>query len=186
MSAIRSMIEAQLEVMSPRDKRLLAGLAVFIGVVALGLLTTTLIGIQSNMESRVREAKRVLAEVQSEQALYDKAAATLAAQESRLRQFDGQALSAYVEQVAEEMGIKDGLRDAQRLEQVEEFGLVSTKWRVSLKGRTYDECVRFVHRLESSNYPLRIETTRLRQVNIRREKAVDLTLEVITFRMTES
>lgn len=182
---VRGAVEAQLEVMSPRDKKLLSGLIVFMGLVGLALLTYTLVSVQRSMESRVREAKEQLVEVQARQAEYDEAAATLKAQEERLKQFEGQALSAYVEALADELGIKEGLRDAQRMEQIEENGLISTKWKVALKGRTYDESIRFLHKLESSGYPLRIETARIKQVNVKREKAVDLTVEVFTFKVQE-
>lgn len=183
---IRGAIEAQVEVLSPRDKKLLAGLLVFVVTVVLGIGTYTLVSLQRNMESRVRESKQTLVKVQAQQAEYDEVAAMLKAQEARLAQFDGKALSAYVEELAAEMGYTERLPDAQRLEQIETDGLVATKWRISLKGRTYDEAIQFLHRLESNGYPLRIETARFRQVMVKREKAVDLTVEAFTYKVTES
>lgn len=180
---IRGAIEGQLEVMSPRDKRLAAGLIVFVGLLALSIMTYTLVSLQRNMESQVRQAKSLLVDVQTKQAEYEQIAATLKAQEARLAEFDGKALSAYVEELANDMGISEGLRDAQRLEQIEEDGLTSTKWKIVLKGRTYDESIQFLHRLETDGYPLRVETARMRQVMVKRDKAVDLTVEVFTFKV---
>lgn len=182
-SGIRGTVEAQLENMSLRDKRLLAGLFLFVGLVGLLVMTYTLISIQRNMESRVVSAKQMLVEVQNSQAEYDAASAALEAQKLRLEEYSGQQLSAHVEQLAEGMGIKDGLRDAQRVEQIEENDVVSTKWKVVLKGRTYDEAVEFLYKLENDGYPLRVETARLKSVTIKREKRVDLTIDLFTFKV---
>lgn len=183
--ALRSTIESQLEKLSPRDKKLLAGLAMFFGIGALVLLTVTLVGLQRSLESDVRDAKSILMQVQTQQAAYDIADAKLKAQEARLGQFEGTALSAHVEALADEMGIKDGLKDAQRQEQIDENGVRKTKWKVVLKGRTYDEAVQFLLRLENSGYPLTVENARMRKVTVKREPAVDLTLDLYTYKMLE-
>lgn len=183
---LRSTVESQLEKLSPRDKKLLGGLAAFFGVGALLLLTATLVGLQRSLESDVRDAKLALMTVQTKQAEFDIADARLKAQEARLKQFEDTALPAHVEALAEQMGIKDGLRDAQRSEVVEhEVGVQQTKWRVVLKGRTYDEAVNFVLSLENSGYPLKIETARFKSVTVKREPAVDLTLDLYTFKLAE-
>lgn len=185
--SLRSTAESQLEKLSPRDKKLLAGLAMFFGMGALALLTMTLVGLQRSMEADVRDAKATLETVRARQVEYDTAKATLDAQEARLSQFKGTALSAHVEKLADELGIKDGLRDAQRSEVVETEGLgvQQTKWKVVLKGRTYDEAVNFLLRLENSGYPLKVETARFRATTVKREPAVDLTLDLYTYDLVE-
>ncbi|MEZ4322770.1 MAG: hypothetical protein R3F61_35205 [Myxococcota bacterium] len=186
MGGIRGAVEAQLEKMSPRDKRLLTGLILFVSFTVLILMTYTLVSVRQGLEDRVRSAKTTLVEVQRLQHEYDVAAATLKAQETRLEQYAGQQLSAYVEQLAVEQGIQEGLRDAQRVEQIEENGLVSTKWKVVLKGRSYDEAIRFLLALENNGYPIRVENARLKRVTVKREAAVDLTIDLITFKVAES
>ncbi|MCB9674197.1 MAG: type II secretion system protein M [Alphaproteobacteria bacterium] len=185
-TGIRGAVEAQLEKMSPRDKKLLTGLILFVSFVVLALMTYTLVSVRQGLESNVRSAKTTLIEVQRLQREYDVAAATLKAQESRLEQYAGQQLSAYVEQLADEQGIKEGLRDAQRVEQIEENGVTMTKWKVVLKGRSYDEAIRFLLALENNGYPLKVETARMKRVTVKREAAVDLTIELYTFKVAES
>ncbi len=183
---LRSTVESQLEKLSPRDKKLLAGMAIFFGVGSLLLLTFTLVGLQRSLEQDVHEANRVLANVRARQAEYDAAAAKLKAQEARLATSEGTALSAHVEALADQLGIKDGLRDAQRTEVIEhDIGVQQTKWRVVLKGRTYDEAVTFLLNLENSGYPLKIESARFRATRVKREPAVDLTLDLYTYKLTE-
>jgi type II secretory pathway component PulM len=183
--ALRTTIESQLEKLSPRDKKLLTGMVLFLGVGALVMLTMTLVGFQRALEEDVRNAKMALMEVQTQQAAYDVAEAKLKAQEARIEQFSGTALSAHVESLAEQLGIKDGLRDAQRSEMIEENGVQTTKWKVVLKGRTYDEAVNFLLRLENSGYPLRVENARMKGTTVKREPAVDLTLDLYTFKVLE-
>lgn len=183
--ALRATVESQLEKLSPRDKKLLSGMLLFFGIGALVMLTITLVGFQRALEEDVRQAKLALMEVQTQQAAYDIAEAKLKAQEARLGQFATTALSAHVEVLADELGIKDGLRDAQRSEQVVEAGVESTKWKIVVKGRTYDEAINFILRLENSGYPLRVENARLKKVTVKREPAVDLTLDVYTFKLVE-
>lgn len=185
--SIRSTIESQLEKLSPRDKKLLAGMIVSVGLVGLAVLTLSLVSLQRGMEAEVRDAKATLETVRARQAEYDVAKARLDAQEARIAQFEGTVLSAHVESIAQELGIGDGLRDAQRNEVTEDEGLgvQQTKWRVVLKGRTYDEAVNFVLRLENSGYPVKIESARFRATTVKREPAVDLTLDLYTFDLLE-
>jgi len=184
-TGIRGAVEAQFEKMSSRDKKLLTGLVMFFGIFGLALMTYTLVSVRSNLEARVRDAKSTLVEVQALQREYDQTAAMLKAQQARLDQHAGQQLSAYVEQLAGEQGIGEGLKNAERVEMVEENGLVATKWRVTVKGRTYNETINFLLALENGGYPLRIETARLKRVTVKREPAVDLTLELHTYKVAE-
>ncbi len=184
-SGIRGTVEAQIENMSPRDKRLLTGLIVFVGFIALAIMTYTLVSVRGSLEHRVRTAKETLVEVQDLQGEYDRANAMLEAQKTRLGQYADTQLSAHVEALAQSQGIAEGLRDAQRVEQIEEGNLVSTKWKVVLKGRTYDEAIKFLLELEDKGYPMRIETVRFKRVTVKREPAVDLTIELYTFKVNE-
>ena len=183
---IRGAVESQLENMSPRDKKLLTGLILFGTFAFLAIMTYTLVSVRQGLESRVRDAKTTLVEVQQLQGEYDQANAMLQAQEKRLADHASQQLSAYVEQLANEQGIQEGLSDAQRVEQVVENEITSTKWKVVLKGRTYDEAIRFLLALESNGYPLTVDTVRLKRVTVKREPAVDMTIELHTFKVGES
>ena len=180
---MRAFIETQLEKLSPRDKKLLTGLFMCFGMGMLLFMTFTLIQIQRAMEEDVRAAKTTLRAVQAEQANYDKAAAVLEAQKKRLELHANTALPAHVEALATEMQIQEGLKDATKGEQVVENGVETTKWKVVLKGRTYDEAVQFMLRLENSGYPLTIETARFKHTTVKRETRVDLNMDVITYKL---
>ncbi len=183
---IRGTIESQLENMSPRDKKLGTGLIMFVGLAALGLMTYTLLTVRSGIEYRVAEANETLRDIQALQAEYDAANAVLQRQEANVVKSQNKLLSQYAEEKAEELGIKEGLRNAQRVEQVEENGVATTKWKVELKGRTYDEAVKFLLELENGDHPVQVETARIKQTRVKRELAVDLTIELLTFKMAES
>ena len=186
MASIRGFIEAQLENMSSRDKKLLTGMYVFFVVAALGMFTMTLVKLQRSVEADVRDAKMVLRTVQTQQDVHDEAKAKLTAQEARLKQHEKTALSAHVEALADELGIKEGLKDAQRGEQVTESGVITTKWKVSLQGRTYDEAIQFLLRLENSGYPLKIENVRFKKTKVKREIRVNLTIDLFTYKLAEA
>lgn len=183
---MRAFVETQLEKLSPRDKKLLTGLFMFFGLGALLFMTFTLVQIQRSMESEVRSAKDTLRAVQLEQANYDVAAAKLAAQSKRLDMHAGTALPAHVEALANEMEIQDGLKDATKGEVAVENGVETTKWRVALRGRTYDEAVQFLLRVENSGYPLVIESARFKKTRVKRETRVDLFLDVITYKVVST
>ena len=179
-------IEAQAESLSPRDRKLLAGMAFFFGLVGLLVFCGTLLSLQRSLDDQVVKAELALGDLQTQQVAYDIANAQLTAQKERVKQHTGTALSAHVEKIAQDLGVSEGLRDAPRSETITENGVAMTKWKVTLKGRSYEEAMRFLIALESSDYPVRVEITRLKQVNVKREIAVDLTLDVITFKLEES
>lgn len=183
---MRSFIETQLEKLSPRDKKLLTGLFAFFGLGALMFLTFTLVQVQRAMEDEVRSAKDTLRAVQAEQANYDVAAAKLAAQKKRLELHAATALPTHVEKIANDMELQEGFKGADKGDTSVENGVELTKWRISLKGCTYDEAVQFLLRLENSGYPLTVENARFKKTTVRREIRVDLSLDVTTFKLAEA
>lgn len=183
---MRQFVETQLEKLSPRDKKLLTGLFAFFGLGALFFLTFTLVQLQRAMEDDVRAAKDTLRAVQQEQANYDVAAAKLEAQKKRLALHAATALPTHVEKIANDMAVQEGFKGADKGETSVENGVELTKWRVTLKGRTYDEAVQFLLRLENSGYPLTVENARFKRTTVRREIAVDLSLDITTYKLAET
>jgi hypothetical protein len=179
-------VERQLEALSARDRKLLVGLFVFGGVILIGGLWYFLHGILDDKASRVRDAKSRYAEMQVMQLEYRQAAATLAAQESRLRQYQKQPVTAYIEQVATKHGIVEQLRNVSQQGSETVGRLVQTRYSVDIKKAPQENLMRFLYELETSGFPASVEQADFKVSFVKRDKFLDLSLDLVVTSLGES
>lgn len=176
-------IERQLEALSPRDRKLLIGLVCAGVTIGLVLLWYSLYSVLDSKASRVRAAKTNLAQIAQMSADYNVAATKLAAQENRLREYASKPVSAHIEELATAQGILDSLRTVNETnsETVGNFKQIS--YQVELKGVGYEPAMAFLHALETSGYPASVETAEFQSTTVKREKMLNLNLELVVFRL---
>lgn len=176
-------IERQLETLSPRDRKLLIGLVCAGVTIGLVVLWYSLYSVLDSKASRVRAAKTNLAQISQMSADYNVAATKLAAQENRLREYASKPVSAHIEELATAQGILDSLRTVNETnsETVGNFKQIS--YQVELKGVGYEPAMAFLHALETSGYPASVETAEFQSTTVKREKMLNLNLELVVFRL---
>lgn len=182
---LRGAVEAQLESMSPRDRKLLVGLLAFVSILVLAIV---IVMARSSIEaraSRVRMAKDNLDLLQAMATEYEVADQKIARAEERLAEYKGQPLSAYMEKTAREMQLQEQLASVNPQDSEVVGNLRQTSYRVELKKVPLENALAFVSELEMGGYPLAIDLARLRTVNVAGEKMFDVTLEVVAYQLEE-
>ncbi|MCO4747858.1 MAG: hypothetical protein KC912_23885 [Proteobacteria bacterium] len=173
-------IFASLETLDRRQRGLLAGLIAFVAmVIVAGILLVTK-SVLDDAASRVvlqKEKYELLQDLGQE---YATAQAQIAAAEKRGSQFSGQPLPAYLERVATKVGVSEQL-SVTRSGTEEAGGVTQTRYKVELKQIALDLGLNLIHEMETSGYPLDIETTRIRTNRRRDEVWYTFTFEVVTF-----
>jgi len=185
MSNAIAAIERQLEQLSPRDRRLLMGLISFFTVAGLVVLWWTLAGLQADKESRVLAAKNDYLIVSELQAQFQDASERLDAQESRLGQYQGKRVSAHIEEIANNRDVRSSLKAVKESGSEVVGSIKQTRYNVDLKDLTYQDAVGFLYELETSGYPLSVETAHIRGKKTRDGKKVDVALELVGFSLAE-
>ncbi|MBA2320361.1 MAG: hypothetical protein H0V89_04325 [Deltaproteobacteria bacterium] len=183
-AGISALVERQLETLSPRDRKLLAGLLGFGGLAAVFGIWWVLSGMLSEMGTRVRSSNEKLGQIIALKAELDEANERLAAQEDRLAQFRDQPVGAWVEKLAATHGVQNELRSVDETERNTEGSLEQVSYKIELKKAAYDPMLEFLYGLESSGYPAQVEVATIKS-SLGRDKAkvYDLTLEVVVYQV---
>ena len=177
---VYAMVERQLEQLSPRDRKLLVGLVSFGTLAGLGLLWWTLYGLLDDKASRVRTAKSNLETIQVLQVEHTRAAAQLAAQESRLEQYRGRPLSAHIEELASRHGLREQLKGIRTADTEDVGNIQQTRYNVEFKGAEIEATLRFLYELETSGYPVSVEQADFTATS---RKQLNLNLELLVFKV---
>lgn len=178
-------VQAQLDSLSPRDRRLLAGLFVFGGLLFVVFVAMTLRGRLNDKASRVITQKESLEAVQDLRQEYAVAAAHIEQAEKRLDEYGDQPLSAFLEKAATQLSASEELSvNRQQTDTVN--GVEQTRYKVDLRRVNYDVGMNFVYDIETSGYPLRIDSAQFKRVRYKGENMLSVTLELTTFALEES
>jgi type II secretory pathway component PulM len=183
---LRAAMEAQLDAMTPRDRKLLAGLVVFFGLVLSTFVVISVRGTLSGEQQRLDAAEDTLQLVELMAAEHANASAKIAAAEERLKQYKGQPASAFLERVAGEAGLREQFTVTQQgSEDVD--GLKQTSFRVELRKVQIRSATEFVHAVETSGYPITVDLARFRTATLSgtEGKVIDLTLELTAFTLDQ-
>lgn len=178
-TGLTATIEQQLEMLSPRDRKLLVGLILFFAVVFVGGYWYLLNSQLDEKANRVREAKSALLTVQQLDAEYRQHTAQFETQKDRLSQHLDKSTSSWIEGLATEHGIIEQLRAVNALT-VEPLSDVMKRetFRVELKRVSQEPLYRFLHALETDGYPASVESATFKVTKQKKVKVMDLTLEL--------
>ena len=173
-------IQAQLDLLSPRDRKLLAGLIGFAGLAFVLLVAITLRSTLADKASRIvaqKETYEAMLDLRDE---YVVSAGKIEAAEKRVAQLGGKELSAYLEEIARKEQIGDEL-SVNRLQAEVEGGIEQTRYKVELRRVSYDAALLFLWDVETSGYPLRVDSADFKVSKSGEEKVYRLVLELTTY-----
>ena len=181
---LRAALEGQLETMSPRDKWLLAVLFAVGAFGVIVLVGVTLHGRIVDRRSRLQDAQDNLDLITGMQSQYAEAAKKVKTNEDMLKQYEGQPVSAFIEKAAKENNVQEDL-SAVTEQGTETVGNVkTTKYRVELKHVPYEPTrygLKFIEYIETSGYPVRIDTVHFKTTFVSGAKVLDITLDLSAF-----
>jgi hypothetical protein len=180
LKAIRAQIQDQYEALSARDQRLALALVLGLALAVVGVFTWTLHGVIEDKASRVRASKESLAMVMELSVEHGQLAAKIAAAEARMGQFRASQVNTYLETWATLAGVNEGLR-VQEIASDVVGDYKERTYRVNVQKAELDGVVRFLYAIETSPYPIRIQTSTIRVVDTRDNRVLDLGLELVAY-----
>lgn len=176
---------ASLETLDRRQRTLLAGLIAFVAlVIIVGALFATR-SVLDDAASRVVLQKEKFETLQDLGQEFANARAVIEAAESRGAQFKGQPLPAYLERVSDRVGVREQL-SVTRTGTEEQMGVTQTRYKVEVKGIALDLGLNLVYEVETSGYPVMIETTRIDARRRRDEVQYNFVFEMAAFDLGDS
>lgn len=171
--------------LSRRERRMVMGLVLFLGVVVGGGLAWTLKSRLDDKASKVRMAKDNYEILVAMEERFLEADAVIKASETRLREYAGVRLDAHVEKIATQTGVSEQLRsvDEQGTETV--GNVMQRRYRIDLRKVTVAQALDFIYDLETSGYPVSVERANLKTVFVSGERLLNVRLEVVTLSIEE-
>lgn len=184
-SSVYTAVERQLEVLSPRDRKLLVGLLLFGLAIATAGLWFFLHGQLEDKASRVRAAKESLGAITQLEAEYREADAAFTAQKERLEEYSKQPVTAFLEGLALKHSLNESLTSVHQNASETVGDIVQTRYTVNLKKAPQEQLYRFLHEIETSGFPAKIETATFKVVTVKKERQLDLNLDIIVLSLAE-
>jgi hypothetical protein len=173
------------ESLSPRDRKLAAGLVGSVGLAFVVLFAYGAYSVLASKSAHVRSVKEALVQMQQAQIDYRQAEATFSAHEERLR--DKEPLSAFLESLAEKHQISDELKNINAQGQPELVGTLSQqRYTVEIKKAPQENIFRFLHDLETSGYPASVEQASFKGQATKEGNMMNLTLELVVLSVGDS
>lgn len=185
MGHVTARVDAILEGLSPRDRKLLIGLVLFGLVILVGGGFFVMSSSLDAKETQLAERRSDLKYVETLAEEYTGSQATLEEIEAELRKSGGQDLSAFLEKAATEVKIAENL-DSVREKNVVELGSLEQKnYDVTVSRLTQDQVVDFLYAVEGGDFPLKISSANFKVVKVKGEKLVTLKLDIAAYRLLE-
>ncbi len=176
-----NIITRSLESLSPRDRNLLAGLIAFFSLAFVGILLWTLNGWLNSRAQTIADYKgkyELLVVMQQE---YADAHQKVLDWELEAKKHTGKTPSSFLEETATKDGVREALTVSKQGTEDSTGGGKETRYKVVLKRVPLQDSVAFLYDLETSGYPMGIETADFKVHHVKGEKMITLTLETIHY-----
>lgn len=175
----------RLDSLSDRDRKLLAFLVLFFGLVGTGILWFSLRSSLNDKAARVRNAKDNYEVLVAMEEAYLDAASTIQASEARLKSSGGERLDAFVEKIAVQTDVRDALHsvDARGTEKV--GNLSQVRYEIQLRKLPLANALDFLYDLETSGYPVSVERATFKTVFVSGTRLVNVNADVVTLSIEE-
>ena len=172
--------------LSPRDQFLLGGLIISVlSVLSVGGIMWLWQSV-SGLETKLESANQALSTIEVLKAEQLDNVTKISNQEELLRSHEGTSLSAFLESKAQEIGIRDKLSAVRESSSAAGELLQEKRYTVSLKNLSTEELSKFVYEIESTDYPLMIQTTTIKRRKIRDEVTLNVTLDVSVYSLLKN
>lgn len=185
MTALQERIVDGLSGMTPRDRALLLSLVAFVLLLTLGGGGWWMNRSLSGAERRLSDMEGRLSQAQLLQAQQESAAEEAAQIRESLKANGDTDLSAYLEQAAAKVAISEKLAQV-RPKSTSDDGVVEQRvYDVSLKDLSLDELTSFLYQIETSKYPMRIQTFKVKRRQKGSDKVLTVDMDIAAYRVSE-
>lgn len=171
--------------MSARDRKLLAGLAVFGVLAVLGGTWWLGSGLVADARSRVSDREDALDQLTTMASQQADAVEQVENIEAELRKHASQDLPSFMEKSAQKTNLATNLSGVREKEVRTEGNLEEKVYGVELAKVSLQQLVEFLHEIETSGYPLRVRSTKTKTVTVAGAKVLNVSMEVSAFRLVE-
>lgn len=179
-----SVINDQLDALSPRDRKLLAGMLVVLGVLIVGVVFFAMNRSLSSKAETISDKKQALALIQAYHTRHEVAEARIAAAEETLREFGDQPASAFLERAATSVEVREQFTVTKQGTEID-GNLARTRYKVELNRVPIVLAHNYIYDIEVSDYPMQIESAAWRIQKRGDERLAQVTLELVTFALEE-
>lgn len=173
--------------MSPRDRRLFAGLVIGVLLFVVGGAGWVAKRYLADLRARVSDEEQTLQLIDAMAADYESSTKDIARIEDELRRHSGEELSPFMEKAAGKVGIGDNLKAVREKGAPRTDGNLETRtFSVELSGVTLQQLVDFLYEVEATSYPLQITSTRVKASGQAGARVLAVSMEVSAFRLTDA
>jgi hypothetical protein len=173
-------VDRTLESLSPRDRKLLVGLVLFFGLTLTFGYCWVIRGFLTDRASRVIEAKEAHAAVLADQKRLAVANAAFEREQSRLAAASAKSVPAWVEELAKKHALEQALsKVTDTTSEPVGDSLQQTHYVIELKKAPQENVYRFVYDMETSEFPASIDSAKFRVAMVKKDKFLDVTLDVV-------
>lgn len=185
LNPVRDRFAEAVASMSARDRKLLAGLAVFGVVVVLGGTWWLGGGLVADARSRVSDREAALDQLTTMASQQADAVDQVENIEAELRKHASQDLPSFMEKSAQKTNLATNLSGVREKEVRTEGNLEEKVYSVEIAKVSLQQLVDFLHEIETSGYPLRVRSTKTKTVTVAGAKVLNVSMEVSAFRLVE-
>lgn len=171
----------QVDAMSSRERNILTAMIMVFAFTIVGGLTWYLADLRNDKASRVIAAKGNLTEVQALASQLEGLQKRIAVAEAQMGEFNPAQFRTYMEGWAATAGVGEMLKniDETNSEVVGQFR--ERAYKVQVKRAQYEGVLKLMYEIETSPYPIAVRSAAFRSATFRKEKVMDLTLELVTY-----
>jgi hypothetical protein len=147
--------------MSPRDRLLLGGM---VSALLLGLFGSGLWWMDSretDLELKIESRRTSLATIQGQLAGHRVAQAEVIGLQQRLIEHSGSSLASFIERTSKTVNVDDRLTGVSSRQSTRDGDIETSRYAMTLKGLTLEELGDFLYAVETSDYPVRIDTMKI-------------------------
>lgn len=178
-------LEAILQGMNARDRKLLLGLVLVVVLVIYGGVAWLMVGQLNELDEDVDTRQSTLAFLATEGAGYDNTRLQAEQIEQQLREQAGKSLSSYLEKAAEKSDIKAQLDKVDEKSVVAIGDLETQRVEVTVSKVTLEQLANFLYEVEAGDFPLRIQSTNVRVKKSRDGRLLNVKFDIDAFRLLE-
>jgi hypothetical protein len=185
LDALRDRIQDALAGMTPRDRTLLLSLIIVAAVTLMAGSAWWMRGTLHDLESRVESRSDSLHLLKVMASEHEVAIGQSEEIKAKLKEHAGTDMSSFLEQAAKNSGVADRLNQV-REKSVTTTGVLEEKlYAVALSKLTTDELSNFLFEVETSGYPLQVQTFKVKSRVRKEEKTMNLDMDIAAYRVIE-
>ncbi len=182
---LRNRISGILEGMTPRDRGLVYGLAIFFTLVVLVLGTMGMKSRLSGLEETLRTHRGQLAMVKELQISYEEGSVELEQVQQKLQAHQGTTLSTFLEKTADKVQIRDSLKQVKERSTTTMESMEEKQFTAQLRPIDLEQLVSFLYEVETSGYPLLIRSMTAKTIKVSGAKMLNVTFDISSFKLLE-